>query len=80
MMFSVCRLDSQAGEYIKLYDCIETLEEAYLLAQYSMKTHRTSESQLIFIFPGWNIGIEEKPEMYQKAVKLAKKYKCKKDF
>lgn len=73
--FSVCRLDTDKMEYVRLYEFVETLEEAYILAQYSMKAHRTSYSQLIFIFPGWNIGIEEKPEMYQKAIELDKKYK-----
>ena len=72
--FSVCLFDQYTKEGLTcLYDCIETVKEAYILAQYSMIDKRPD--QLICIMPGWNIDIKSKGEMYNQAVELSKKYK-----
>ena len=78
--FSVCMFDPDViGYYTTLYDCIDSLQDAYILAQYSMKAHREGPWQLIFIFPGYNIGIENKPDLWQKAFELKERYKVKEE-
>ena len=73
--FSVCCINKHTNEWNFLYDCIDTLEEAYLLAQYSMGKHRKDvANELIVIFPGWNIGIEDKPALYKEAEILSAEY------
>lgn len=62
------------GEERKIYTCIDTLEDAYLLAQLAMVNKEDHE--LIVIFPGWNIGIERNHEnMYERAILLASQHK-----
>lgn len=61
------------GTFKSLYEFIPTWEEAELLAQYAMCFRRSIED-LIFIFPGYNIGIDKKPELWKKAQELAKEY------
>ena len=56
-----------------LYDYIPTWEEADLIAQYAM-TMRTNEMDLIFVFPGWNRGINRDDKTWIKACKLAQEY------
>lgn len=73
MSMSVCKFDSEMKGYTVLYDCIPTIEDAELLAQLAMIEKRNDE--LIFIFPGWNRGINEKTELYNKALVLANEYK-----
>lgn len=69
--YSVCKMDTENNNKTEiLYDCIEKLEEADLLAQYAMK-NRKSYNELIVIFPGWNRGVKATPEILE----LAKKYK-----
>lgn len=69
---SVCVMhDDKSWEL--LYEYIPTWEEADLIAQYAMAM-RTSERDLIFIFPGNNRGINKDPELWVRAVKLAQKY------
>jgi len=43
------------GARVRLYDYIETIEEADLLAQYAMQNKNTDE--IIYIFAGWNRGL-----------------------
>ena len=57
----------------RLFEYIPTWEEADLIAQYAMNT-RLDEYDLIFIFPGWNRGIDKNPELWVKANKLAQQY------
>ncbi len=57
-----------------LYEFIPTWEEADILAQYAMQ-NRADEMDLIFIFPGWNRGIDKTPELWNKAIELAERYK-----
>lgn len=59
---------------IVLYENIPTLEDAYLLAQYAMS--QKHDNELIIIMPGWNKGIKDDKGLYNRASKLAKKYKA----
>jgi hypothetical protein len=56
-----------------LYDHIPTWEEADLIAQFAM-TMKTNANDLIFVFPGWNRGINNNPELWVEANKLAQEY------
>lgn len=67
---SVCILRKD-NSWDYLYENISTWEEADLIAQYAMNM-RTDVSELIFVFPGWNRGIDNDPELWAKACKLAK--------
>lgn len=78
MSISVCKFDSEMRGYTVLYDCIPTIEEAELLAQLAMTEKQNNE--LIFIFPGWNKGIDKKPELHNKALVLAGEYKHDKKY
>ena len=76
--FSIYRIEPKSEETfvnVRLYDNIDTIEEAYILAQYAMNKNRTSLNQLIIIFPGWNIGLEDTQELSYLAQYLAEKYK-----
>ena len=75
MCFSVCIKNFNTQEkYVKLYDDIASFEEAVLLSQLAMCDKKDDE--LIFILPGWNIGINKNhKEDYKKSLLLAKKYK-----
>ncbi|MFC0903770.1 hypothetical protein ACFHWD_03580 [Clostridium sp. MT-14] len=59
-----------------IYDCIDNIEEADLLAQLAMNNKKNDE--IIIIVPGWNMGVEDHPKQYEKALELAKKYKYEK--
>ena len=72
LSLSVCVMHKD-GSWDYLYEFISTLEEADLLAQYAMSM-RTNETDLIFIFPGWNRGINKDPELWKKAAMLAQMY------
>lgn len=68
---SITKYDSVTGKLTDhLYDCIDNLEDAQLLAQYVMKTKKSYE--LVVIMPGWNMNLTDQ-EM-QRAVMLAEKY------
>ena len=56
-------------EFKILYEYIDNTEDAYLLAQLAM-SERKDLNELIFIFPGHNIGIQNKPDLYDYAVDL----------
>jgi hypothetical protein len=73
-MFSVCKFnpDKYTG-YEIVYEDIKTIGEAQLLAQLAMCEKQDCE--LVFIFPGWNNGIDKNKEMYKMALQLAEKYK-----
>lgn len=74
MSYSVCKLDTNTNTYITLYDCIENISDAELLAQFAM-TKRRDFNELIFMFPGWNRSIDKNETEYKKALKLANEYK-----
>lgn len=69
---SVCIMHED-NTWEHLYEHIPTWEEADLVAQYAM-TMRTNVMDLIFVFPGWNRGIDGDPELWIKASKLAQEY------
>lgn len=72
---SVYKLDiNNKLETKPIYKGIETIEEAYLLAQLEMDKKEFGE--LICILPGYNKNLEsDNPEEYNKALELAEKYK-----
>lgn len=70
---SVCVMHDN-GTYEVLYDHIPSWEEADLVAQYAMCMRFDKVNDLIFIFPGWNRGIDKKPELWIKANCLAQEY------
>ena len=72
---SVCVLHED-GSFESLYEFIPTWEEAELLAQYAM-CFRRSIADLIFIFPGYNRGIDKQPDVWETAKALAKEYEVK---
>ncbi len=61
-------------EYRKIHDNIDTIEDAYMLAQLEM-SRKTNWDELIIIFPGWNKGIKDNPDLYERALELEAKYK-----
>ena len=73
---SVAKLSIDA-DFKRLHGHIESYEDANLLAQLEMsrKSQRGEYYNLIVIFPGWNVGIENKPDLYKKALELEEKYK-----
>jgi hypothetical protein len=75
--YSVHKTNPDTGENVCLYDFIEDINDADLLAQLAMCNKRTEE--LIIIMPGWNRGIKDRPEEYKKALKLAEEYKAEKE-
>ena len=69
---SVCKLmphHSGGWDFKTLYEFIDNTEDAYLLAQLAMD-ERKDHSELIFIFPGHNIDIKNKPHLYDEAIEL----------
>lgn len=64
-------------DFKRLHGHIESYEDANLLAQLEMsrKSQRREYHDLIVIFPGWNVGIENNPDLYEKALQLEAKYK-----
>jgi len=73
MGYSIYKIDFDTQEKTILYDCIEDIQKADLLAQLIMCNKTTNE--LIFICAGWNRGINKDSELYDKALKLAVEYK-----
>ena len=69
---SVCVMHEDHS-YDVLYNHIATWDEADLLAQYAMGL-RTTYADLIFVFPGWNRGIKDDPNLLSKAEVLAQEY------
>jgi hypothetical protein len=57
-------------EIERIYEGINSLEEAFLLAQLAMKNKENDE--LIVIMPGWNQDMNE--DEIKKASELAEKY------
>jgi len=72
MGYSIYKINFDTGEKTILYDCINDIVEADLLAQLSMCNKEVDE--LIFICAGWNRGINKNPELYEKALQSAEKY------
>lgn len=59
-----------------VYEFINDIKEAYILAQYAMSHDRKNSSELVVIFPGYNIGISNDKDTHDIAAQLAEKYKC----
>lgn len=78
LALSVCKLNLDTGKHERIYEFIGNFEDAFLLSQLAMCGKK--ENELIFIFPGWNFGInrERYKKSYEKALKLAEKYKVEK--
>lgn len=70
---SIYKINNVTKRKIKLYECISTFEEAMLLSQLAMSDK--NDNELIYILPGWNLGIKEFPNEYKQALELAEKYK-----
>jgi len=73
MGYSIYKIDFDTQEKTILYDCIEDIQKADLLAQLAMCNKTINE--LIFICAGWNRSINRYSELYDKALKLAVEYK-----
>lgn len=71
---TVAILSDHTKHYRRPHTHIDTLEDAYLLAQLEM-SRKTNWNDLVVIFPGWNKGIKDKPDLYEKALELEAKYK-----
>jgi len=74
MGYSIFKINFDTQEKTILYSCISDIKEADLLAQLAM-SNKKSVNELIFISAGWNRGIKDSPEEYEKALKLAEEYK-----
>jgi len=74
MGYSIFKINFDTQTHTVLYDCIETIEEADLLAQLAMENKYYTD-ELIFISAGWNRGIKSDSELYNRALKLAEEYK-----
>lgn len=66
-------MNTNDNSYRTVYEYVETLEEVDLLAQLAMVNKRQDE--LVFVFPGFNRGINKNKAEYEKALELAEKYK-----
>jgi len=73
MGYSIFKINFNTNKKTILYDCINDIKEADLLAQLAMVNKNVND--LIFISAGWNRGIENNPEEYNKALELAEEYK-----
>jgi len=72
MGYSIYKINFDTNKKTILYDYINDIKEADLLAQLAMRYKNVNE--LIFICAGWNRGIENNPEEYKKALELAEEY------
>ena len=72
--YSIYKINFDNQTHTILYDCIETIEEADLLAQLAMENKYYTD-ELIFISAGWNRVIKSDSEVYNRALKLAEEYK-----
>jgi hypothetical protein len=76
MNHSVYKINLETNEHTVVYEHIDNIDDALLLAQLAMN-NKTNIDELIFITPGWNKGIEKSyPEAYKRALELAEEYKC----
>jgi hypothetical protein len=73
MGYSVHKINCDTKQKTCLYEFIEKITEADLLAQLAMCFK--DDNELIYIMPGWNRGINRNPEEYKKALELAEKYR-----
>ena len=72
--YSIYKINFDDQKHTVLYDSIETIEEADLLAQLAM-SNKYYTNDLIFINAGWNRDIKSSPELYNRALELAEEYK-----
>lgn len=73
---TIALLDKSANTYERLYEGISDFDTANLLAQFAMSNKR--DDQLVFMFPGWNMRLKKDTKLYNKAKKIAKKYRVNK--
>jgi hypothetical protein len=73
MQYSVWKINFDNSEKTILYEFIDKIEDADLLAQFAMCNKDVNE--LIFICAGNHRGINRKPDLYEKALQLAEEYK-----
>lgn len=73
MHYGVIKIDCDTNKTTYLYDCIETIEEADLLAQYAM--YNKKDWEIIHITPGWNRSIKNNLDEFEKALQLTEKYR-----
>jgi hypothetical protein len=73
MGYSIYKINFDIQTYTILYDCIDNIQDADLLAQLAMCNKNINE--LIFICAGCNRGINDNQTLYNKALELAKEYK-----
>lgn len=79
--YAVLILHRSDGSLSHAYDYIETLEEAYMLAQYAMQHDRRLydkwwQDDIVLIAPGSNRAIDRDETYYKTAQRLAEKYKA----
>lgn len=72
MGYSIWKINFDTGEKTILYDYINDIKDANLLAQLAMCNKKVDE--LIFICAGWNEGINRNTELYEKALQLAQNH------
>ena len=78
--YSVNKISTETKEEVCLYEYIETIIEAVLLAQLAMY-EKKNQNEIIYILPGWNVGLKETyPEQYNRALQLAEKYKSEREL
>ena len=73
MGYSIYKINFDTQKRTILYDCIDDIKKADLLAQLAMCNKKVNE--LIFICAGWNRSIDRDSELYGKALELAVEYK-----
>ena len=76
MDYSVFKFNTETQKTTTLFYGIEDIQKADLLAQLAM-CHKDND-EVIYISPGWNRGINQDKELYNKALELAKEYKYEK--
>jgi len=74
MRYSIYKINFDTQTHTVLYDSIETIEEADILAQLAM-SNKYYTNDLIFISAGWNRDIKSDSYLYNKALELAEEYK-----
>lgn len=78
MGYSIYKINFDTQEKSILYDCIDNIQDADLLAQLAMCNKRVDD--LIFICAGWNRSIDRQSELYKTALQLAVEYRNERSF
>lgn len=69
---TVCIMNAGQTGYKHVFENVKQ-EDVELMAQLAMVNK--SDYELVFILPGNNRGIKNKPDEYKKALEISKKYK-----